>query len=55
MKMIDLSVPLSPKVKEPTPPKIQYNNHEQGAEEAIHVFKQKGLELKKEDFHRGKA
>ncbi|KGX86273.1 cyclase family protein [Pontibacillus marinus] len=50
MKMIDLSVPLSPKVKEPTPPSIQYKSHEDGAHEAI-----KHLGIQKTDLHNGKA
>lgn len=54
LKIIDLSVPLSPEVKEPTPPSIHYNNHEEGAEEAIRELKKFGLNLTKSDFYRGK-
>lgn len=55
MRMIDLSIPLSPKVKEPTPPAIRYNSHDDGAEEGVRALNQFGLNLTKDDFYRGKA
>ncbi|MFG6116155.1 cyclase family protein [Halobacillus sp. MO56] len=50
MKLIDLSVPLSPKVKEPLPPAIAYHTHEDGAEQGAKI-----LGMEKEAFRDGKA
>ncbi|MEC5423370.1 cyclase family protein [Virgibacillus sp. C22-A2] len=50
MKIIDLSVPISNKVKEPLPPKISYKMHDEGAIQAAGLFG-----LKPEDFPDGKA
>ncbi|SDQ16755.1 cyclase family protein [Virgibacillus salinus] len=49
-QIIDLSVPLSEKVKEPLPAKIDYSKHEQGAVQAASMF---GLEAN--DFPEKKA
>lgn len=54
MKIIDLSVPLSPEVKEAMPPSIRYNNLEKGVEKAIRELNKFGLNLSKSDFYRGK-
>ncbi|SDH66725.1 Kynurenine formamidase [Alteribacillus persepolensis] len=50
MKFIDLSVPLSPSVKEPLPPSIVYHSHEEGAEQGAKL-----LGIEKEAFRNGKA
>ncbi|WP_226584549.1 cyclase family protein [Halobacillus litoralis] len=50
MKMIDLSVPLSPKVKEPTPPSIHYHSHKEGADQAV-----QHLGITHDDLYQGKA
>src|SRR5699024_12311726 len=41
MKIIDLSVPMINTAKEPQPPKIEYESHEQGAQQAATLL---GLE-----------
>jgi len=50
MKLIDLSVPISPRICEPLPAKIEYATHEDGALQAATA-----LGLKQEDFPEGKA
>ena len=45
MKLIDLSVPLSPAVKEPLPPSITYHSHEEGAVQGAQI-----LGIEKEAF-----
>ena len=50
MKIIDLSVPMDNKAKEPYPPKIDYALHETGAEQAAQL-----LGLEKSDFPDEKA
>lgn len=50
VRIIDLSVPISEKVKEPLPAKIEYVKHEQGAVQAAQLF---GLEPS--DFPESKA
>lgn len=50
MRIIDLSVPISEKVKEPLSAKINYVKHEEGAAQAAQMF---GLEPT--DFPEGKA
>ena len=50
MKLIDLSVPISPQIREPLPAGIQYSTHEDGAQQAAAA-----LGLKQEDFPEGKA
>ncbi|MFD2132866.1 cyclase family protein [Pseudogracilibacillus auburnensis] len=50
MKIIDLSVPMDNQAKEPFPPKIEYDAHEKGAEQAAEIL---GLEAT--DFPDGKA
>lgn len=50
MKLIDLSVPLSPSVKEPLPPSIMYHTHEDGAEQGAQL-----LGIEKKAFRDGKA
>jgi kynurenine formamidase len=50
LKIIDLSVPLDNKIKEPFPPEITYENHAQGAKQAAEVL---GLEAS--DFPNSEA
>lgn len=50
LKIIDLSVPLDNDAREPTPPIIKYDTHEQGAKQAAQAFG-----LKPSDFPDGKA
>ncbi|UUZ83729.1 cyclase family protein [Paenibacillus sp. P26] len=50
MKMIDLSVPISPAIREPPPAKIEYASHEDGARQAAAI-----LGLRPEDFPESKA
>lgn len=50
VRLIDLSVPISEKVKEPLPAKIEYLRHEQGALQAAQMFN-----LEPSDFPEGKA
>lgn len=50
VKIIDLSVPLDPRAKEPLPPKINYTTHEEGAVEAAELFG-----LQPEDFPEKRA
>ena len=50
MKIIDLSVPMINTAKEPYPAKIEYESHEQGAEQAAQL-----LGLEKTDFPDEKA
>lgn len=50
MKLIDLSVPISPRIREPLPAKIEYATHEDGALQAAAA-----LGLKQEDFPESKA
>jgi len=50
LQFIDLSVPLSPTIKEPLPAKIDYASHEAGAVQGAHI-----LGLKPEDFPESKA
>lgn len=50
MKIIDLSVPMINTAKEPFPPQIEYESHEQGAEQAASI-----LGLEKSDFPDEKA
>lgn len=50
MKVIDLSVPMINTAKEPYPAKIEYESHEQGAEQAAEL-----LGLQKTDFPDEKA
>ncbi|GGA42561.1 cyclase family protein [Paenibacillus physcomitrellae] len=38
MKLIDLSVPLSPRIKEPLPAKIDYHSHEDGARQGAAIL-----------------
>lgn len=49
-RVIDLSVPMDVKAKEPFPPTIEYMAHEEGAAQAAGI-----LGLKKEDFPDSKA
>lgn len=49
-QFIDLSVTLSPNIKEPLPAKIDYSSHEEGAIQAAHI-----LGLTPEDFPEKKA
>ncbi|ASN04264.1 cyclase family protein [Virgibacillus necropolis] len=49
-QIIDLSVPISERVKEPLPAKVDYCKHEQGAEQAAKMF-----ELEPNDFPENKA
>ncbi|SEI92881.1 Kynurenine formamidase [Bhargavaea ginsengi] len=49
-RVIDLSVPMDVKAKEPFPPRIEYSTHEEGAAQAAGI-----LGLKKEDFPDSKA
>ncbi|MBU8917443.1 cyclase family protein [Bacillus sp. FJAT-29953] len=50
LRIIDLSVPLDIRAKEPFPPEIIYESHEQGAEQAAKI-----LGLKASDFPDGAA
>lgn len=50
MKLIDLSVPISPSIREPIAAKIEYSSHRDGALQAS-VF----LGLKPDDFPEGQA
>ncbi|ARI78550.1 cyclase family protein [Halobacillus mangrovi] len=50
MNILDLSVPLSPTVKEPTPPSIQYHSHKDGALQAA-----EHLGITPDDLYKGKA
>ena len=50
MKFIDLSVPLSPSIREPLPAKIDYSSHEDGAQQAAAI-----LGLKPGDFPESRA
>ena len=50
MKLIDLSVPLSPSIREPLPAKINYASHEEGAQQAAAI-----LDLKPDDFPESRA
>ena len=50
MKLFDLSVTLSPKIKEPIPAKIDYHTHEDGARQGAAA-----LGLQPESFPEGKA
>lgn len=50
VKIIDLSVPMDNDAGEPSPPKIEYLDHDRGANQAAEWFN-----LKKEDFPDGKA
>lgn len=38
LKIIDLSVPMDPEAKEPSPPEIDYVDHKKGAQAAAHAF-----------------
>lgn len=50
MKIIDLSVPISPRICEPLPAKIEYSSHKEGAQQAAAM-----LGLKPDDFPESQA
>lgn len=50
MRLIDLSVPISPSIREPIAAKIEYSSHSEGAMQASAL-----LGLKPDDFPEGKA
>lgn len=50
LRIIDLSVPLDNRAKEPFPPEIKYEKHEEGAKQAAEI-----LGLKASDFPESKA